>query len=190
MKLKKSRTSKNDVRVVGDRVMKEDITIDVVCSKCGNFCFEHHFSSLSDLPPLKHFCDTCKPHITIEDQQSTAFEYAQNKLSFAMACAQHETKKTKKRVGYNLNHLVEKRDRFARLISCVFEIAKRLQRPPQDLQELILCAVGIAPLWSQDMVEIARCFGFENPTDVKFIMLDLVSLGKAQINHQWQVTRV
>ena len=140
-----------------------------------------------------HVCKDCKEkklQTTKRNGGKTAFEIAQEQLRPLAETLIALEKEDQKKGGYNLDRLVEKRDRIIRLISHVSGIAKKLQKPPQDLQELILCAVGIAPLWSQDMVEIARCFGFDNPTNVKFVALDLVSLGKVGMNNQWQLTPV
>lgn len=170
MNLKKSRTSKNDVRVV--------------CDKCHESYYYCHY----DEAPLQYFCDSCAP--SQDDLSSTAAQYARKRLRHLEAMLVTSAEEDRKKGGYNPDHLVEKRDRFIRLINCVFEIAKKLQRPPQDLQELILCAVGIRPLGSQDMVEIARCFGFENSTDVKCAMMGLASVGKAKFNNYWQLIHV
>lgn len=163
--------------------------IDVHCDKCRKYCF----SCMPDKCPEFHVCTDCrekKPQTTKKNRGKTAFEETQEQLRPLAEMLIAIEKEDQKKGGYNLDHLLERRRRLDKLIDHVSEIAKKLKRPPQDLRELILCAVSIEPLACQEMTEIAQSFGFKCSTDVKFAMMGLARIGKAQFNDRWQLTHV
>lgn len=166
---------------------------DIHCSVCRKYCH-------SEMPGQRtnssetYVCAECKgkeQKSVKKGGQKTAFEEAQEKLrplrDFLIADEEESRKKEQERTGFNPAQLLEQYRDISRLITQAREVSKRLSKPPQDLQELILCAVAIEPLASAGMIKIAECFGFKNPTDVKITMLNLVSEGKAKLNDHWQV---
>lgn len=165
--------------------------IDVYCSKCRKYCFSHMPGEGRYKDP--YVCDDCqnkKVKRVKTAPEKTAFEDAQEKLRPLAEILTALQKEEEKKGGYKLDHLLERRNRLDRLINHTSEISKKLQRPPQDLQELILCAVSIQSLGCDDIIQIAYCFGFKCSTDVKFAVMDLARLGKAEFNNQWQLAHV
>ncbi len=132
-----------------------------------------------------YVCSNCqkkKKSRTKRTDDKTAFDIAQEKLRPLKQSLIAIEKENQKKGGYALDHLLEQKNRLKGLIEHVFEITRKLQRPPQDLQELILCAVSIQPLGYQDTADIACCFGFKDTLTIKSCMMDLVNLGKARLD--------
>ncbi len=89
----------------------------------------------------------------------------------------------------NFDHLQQEIDYRSNLIAHASWILQTCGKP-ESLSHLILCAIKRNPISPQDMIHIARCFGFEDAQEVKSAMLKLSSSGDAKINSSWELEEV